>query len=138
NTFTGYQDVVEYREEVARQLSGAGLDGRVAEYLVENYGQQTNLILRNFLQQDASLDKDLALILSELWFCFHHEMIVTLADFFNRRTGLLNFDIVRVKRWKNEVGTELGRYAGWSDERNQSEIDALDTLIADARLNHTQ
>ncbi|HLT82395.1 MAG TPA: glycerol-3-phosphate dehydrogenase/oxidase [Cyclobacteriaceae bacterium] len=138
NTFTGYQDVVEYREEVARQLSGAGLDGRVAEYLVENYGQQTNLILRNFLQQDASLDKDLALILSELWFCFHHEMIVTLADFFNRRTGLLNFDIVRVKRWKNEVATELGRYAGWSDERKQSEIDALDTLIAEARLNHTQ
>jgi glycerol-3-phosphate dehydrogenase len=138
HTFSGYQDVVKYREEVARQLSDVGLDARTAEYLVANYGQQTNLILRNFLQQDAALDKDLALILSELWFCFHHEMIVTLVDFFLRRTGLLNFDIMRVERWKAEVTEELARYSGWSAERKTAEINALDALISEARIGNRQ
>src|SRR5690606_7182180 len=114
--------------------SDVGLDARTAEYLVANYGQQTNLILRNFLQQDADIDKGLALILSELWFCFHHEMIVTLVDFFLRRTGLVNFDIMRVERWKTEVAEELGRYAGWNPERKQAEINALDAYIGEARL----
>src|SRR5690606_22475765 len=127
NTFGSYDDVVAYRDAVARQLAGAGLEEYVAEYLVGNYGQQTDLIIRHFLQMDAAMNKDLALILSELWFCFHHEMIVTLLDFFLRRTGLVNFDIMRVERWKSEVAEELGRYAGWSAERKKSEIDALDT-----------
>jgi glycerol-3-phosphate dehydrogenase len=134
NTFGSYDDVVAYRDAVARQLAGAGLEEYVAEYLVGNYGQQTDLIIRHFLQMDAAMNKDLALILSELWFCFHHEMIVTLLDFFLRRTGLVNFDIMRVERWKSEVAEELGRYAGWSAERKKSEIDALDTYIAEARL----
>lgn len=134
NTFGSYDDVVAYRGAVARQLSGVGLNEYVAEYLVGNYGQQTDLIIRHFLQMDADIDKDLALILSELWFCFHHEMIVTLVDFFLRRTGLVNFDIMRVERWKTEVAEELGRYAGWNPERKQAEINALDAYIGEARL----
>jgi glycerol-3-phosphate dehydrogenase len=134
NTFGSYDDVVAYRGAVARQLSGVGLNEYVAEYLVGNYGQQTDLIIRHFLQMDADMDKDLALILSELWFCFHHEMIVTLVDFFLRRTGLVNFDIMRVERWKTEVAEELGRYAGWNPERKQAEINALDAYIGEARL----
>jgi glycerol-3-phosphate dehydrogenase len=138
NTFSDYHEVIKYRENVARQLSGAGLDQNFANYLVENYGQQTDLIIRNFLQQDAALDKDLALILSELWFCFHHEMIVRLVDFFLRRTGLMNFDIVRVERWKADVANELGRYAGWTAERKKAEINALDALISEARIDNRQ
>src|SRR5690606_14543900 len=134
NTIGCCDDVVAYRGAVARQLSGVRLNEDVAEDRVGNYGQQTDLIIRHFLQMDADMDKDLALILSELWFCFHHEMIVTLVDFFLRRTGLVNFDIMRVERWKTEVAEELGRYAGWNPERKQAEINALDAYIGEARL----
>ncbi|HEX7014270.1 MAG TPA: glycerol-3-phosphate dehydrogenase/oxidase [Cyclobacteriaceae bacterium] len=138
NTFGNYGDVITYREAVARQLSGVGLSEHFAEYLVANYGQQTDVIIRNFLQQDEVLDKDLALILSELWFCFHYEMIVTLVDFFLRRTGLVNFDIMRVERWKALVAEELGRYAGWSADRKMTEMKALNALIAEARIGNRQ
>lgn len=138
NTFGNYDDVVAYREALTRQLSGVGFEKHVAEYLVGNYGHQTDLIVRNFLQQDTALDKDLALILSELWFCFHHEMIVTLVDFFLRRTGLVNFDIMRVQRWKAEVAEELARYAGWNVDRKRAEISALDALISEARIDSRQ
>jgi glycerol kinase len=79
-------------------------------------------------------DKDLALLLAELWFCFHHEMIVTLSDFFLRRTGRLNFDIHSVLKWKEQVADEFGHYAGWPATRRTAELQQLDILVSDARL----
>ena len=132
NGFNSYDEVNSYRESIARQLEG--LDGLTAVYLVENYGQQTEEILRYFLQQRHVQDKDLALLLAELWFCFHHEMIVTLSDFFLRRTGRLNFDIHSVLKWKEQVADEFGHYAGWPATRRAAELQQLDILVADARL----
>lgn len=134
NAFDGYSKVISYRENVTRQLAGAGCDESTAQYLVDNYGQQTDEIVRHFFQHDTTPEKDLQLILSELWFCFHYEMIVTLEDFFTRRTGLLNFHIGRVRKWKVQVADELARYAGWSEKRKEEELRHLESLISEVRL----
>lgn len=128
NLFDSYNHVISYRESIATQLAGGE---RTAQYLVDNYGRQADEIVRRFLQQDTGGDRDLDLILSELWFCFHHEMIVTLSDFFLRRTGLLNFHIDRVIRWKMQVAEAMARYAGWSDAEREEEIRKLDSLLAE-------
>lgn len=131
NAFDTYSNVISYRESIAGQLAG---DEKTAQYLVDNYGRQADEIIRHFLQQDRGGDGDLDLLLSELWFCFHHEMIVTLNDFFLRRTGLLNFHIDRVIKWKVQVAEAMARYAGWSDTRKEEEIRKLDTLLAEVRF----
>lgn len=131
NAFKNYNSVVSYRESVAAQLAG---EESTAQYLVDNYGRQADEIVRNFLHKDPGGDRDLELILSELWFCFHHEMIVSLNDFFLRRTGLLNFHIKRVIRWKKQVADEMARYAGWSDAKKNEEISKLDSLLAEVRI----
>lgn len=133
NSFEKYGNVISYRETLAGQLREAGLDGMEAQYLVDNYGAQADLIIHHFLHEDVA-DRDLALILAEVWFCFHHEMIVSLSDFFVRRTGLLNFHIGRVLKWRVQVADALGNYAGWSDQRKYDELRQLDTLIAEVRF----
>ena len=131
NSFKTYRNVISFREGIARLLSG---DEKTAQYLVDNYGQQTDEIIRHLLQQNTGSERDLDLLLSELWFCFHHEMIVTLNDFFLRRTGLLNFHIDRVIRWRVQVAEVLGRYAGWSDKKKEEELRKLDSLLAEVRF----
>ncbi|HLT72954.1 MAG TPA: glycerol-3-phosphate dehydrogenase/oxidase [Cyclobacteriaceae bacterium] len=131
NSFDTYNNVISYRDAIAGQLEG---DQTTAQYLVGNYGGQADEIILHFLQQDTEADRDLRLLLSELWFCFHHEMIVSLTDFFLRRTGLLNFHIQRVIKWKVQAAEAMARYAGWSDTRKEEEIRKLDFLLEEVRL----
>lgn len=131
NAFDTYNNVISYRDAIAGQLEG---DQTTAQYLVGNYGGQADEIILHFLQQDTEAERDLKLLLSELWFCFHHEMIVSLTDFFLRRTGLLNFHIQRVIKWKVQAAEAMARYAGWSDTRKEEEIRKLDFLLEEVRL----
>jgi glycerol-3-phosphate dehydrogenase len=134
NAFDAYEDVVAYRVNVARQLEEFRLEEHSAQYLVESYGQQTEEIIKHFHEQANPQNAELSLLLAELWFCFQHEMVVTLQDFFARRTGLLYFNIHKVVKWKAQIADALGRYSGWSESRKESELYQLNALISDARF----
>lgn len=126
HTFTSYQDVRKYIVSVRRQLEPFEFSFLVAHYLVENYGQQTDAILSHFKeQQEAFPDKRLALLLSELWYCFNHEMIVSLLDFFHRRTGLINFEIELVKKYKLDIANQMQVHLKWTDTKKETELRLL-------------
>ena len=81
-----------------------GLTEVEAKTLTQRYGSNVDELfsLINKLQAKKS---DLPLILrAQLIYAIENEMCCTPSDFFIRRTGLLYFDIAKVKTYKEELG----------------------------------
>ncbi len=133
HTFTSYQDVRKYQVALRRQLEPFGFSILVAHYLVENYGQQTDTIMGYFREHHEPIeDKRLALLSAELWYCTHHEMVVSLSDFFVRRTGLLYFEIEVVKKYRDKIAFQLQTYLHWTDTKKETELRMLAKEMEDA------
>ena len=128
NTFHGSRDVRKFQKHVEEKLGQYAIPELTVRYLVENYGQQTDDILK-YAGKLENATAEIALLKAELWFCIHHEMVCTLQDFFVRRTGLIHFDIAKVKKYKEVIAEDFKMYLAWSDERNSEELATLDRLI---------
>jgi glycerol-3-phosphate dehydrogenase len=121
--------VKRYIDEVSKRLQGDGFSPLTAYYLVGTYGKQTEIILDHFTHHKSD-DKFLSLLCAELWFTVQHEMVCTLTDFFIRRTGLLFFDMPRLRQFQDEIAADLGKHLDWSAERLQQEQAGLNQIIA--------
>lgn len=130
--FTNAKDVREYCKRIEKQLKPYGLEQRT-DYLVSTYGRQTNLILDNLAKQQNPKN-DLALAKAEFWYGVNYEMVFTPQDFFVRRTGMLFFDIFRLKALIDPIFEEFKTTFSWSDDKAIAERRALDKAIAEATL----
>jgi glycerol-3-phosphate dehydrogenase len=126
--FPSNRKIRSYIASVSERLSEFDLAIRTPKYLVENYGNQTDLILQQFLTMDHN-QAELSLLKAEAWFSIHNEMTITLADFFVRRTGLLYFEIRKVTDYKNAVADYFAEILHWDLERKKNELTALNKLI---------
>lgn len=125
--FKHAEDVDIFKKSVHSQLEPLGFDHWEAEYLVHNYGQQTDVILDHFLSgEDHS---PLGLVMAELWFGLNFEMVQSAMDFFSRRTGRLYFDISSVQTLKKSVIEELAKQLGWDQARVAQENKWVDQAI---------
>jgi len=59
-------------------------------------------------------------------------MVITLSDFFVRRTGLIYFDIARVKGRLQAVAKRCEALLGWSPTRTASELSVVEEWISHA------
>jgi glycerol-3-phosphate dehydrogenase len=130
STFKSTAEVKKFMASVAEKLKSFGLPDYTPQYLVENYGQQVVLIFDLWSDRNTAEDPDLSLLKAEFAFCVKYEMVCTLHDFFIRRTGLINFNMVRVVRWKEEIASAAKSILGWDDEKAASELAALNDFIA--------
>lgn len=108
-----------------------GLDAQHALYFVENYGKQTEKILKKL--NESSDNIRLALIIEELRYCVEKEMTCSSVDFFMRRTGRLYFDIESVLKYREEVIDELALLLNWDNKDKIKDAAQLDAAIKDAR-----
>jgi glycerol-3-phosphate dehydrogenase len=132
NTFTSFKQVRKYTQSITDKLSTLGLGELTALYLVENYGQQAELII-NYAGKPAPDEAETSLLKAELWYCLHHEMVCTLQDFFVRRTGLMYFDIQKMLKWKEVIADECCNHFLWSESRKMKELTDLETLQRELR-----
>lgn len=132
NAFVHAGDVISYKESIASKLKSLGLQ-QFTDYLVENYGKQTDAILLE-LEKFTEIDRDTSLALSELHFALENEMVQKPLDFFVRRTGMLYFDMPRLKLVKDRVLDEFKRYFSWSDVQYHDELSTLEQAIQEAQL----
>ena len=123
--FENYSEVKSYRSFISERVQKLGLNGVYANYLVGNYGKQTDLILNDIKDGDAEWE----LALAELRFTFQYEMAMKPLDFIVRRTGILYFYKNRIAHIKEAVLSEFQRQFGWSTERMQFEMENLETAI---------
>ncbi len=106
--FDNYSLVEPYRRKVAAKLGG---DLQTADYLVGNYGMQTDTII-----DGVHAEEDDKLVRSEVRFAIEHEMAMKPVDFIVRRTGILYFYKHRISSILETVMSEFGRRFNWSRE----------------------
>jgi glycerol-3-phosphate dehydrogenase len=111
--FKNYGDVKNYIGALTIQLRVIGLES-MAGYLVGNYGKQCEIILVR-LKENLEKDVDVALAKAELWFCMKYEMVLSPADFLIRRTGMLYFNMPRLKKIKDALLLELKNQLNWNE-----------------------
>jgi glycerol-3-phosphate dehydrogenase len=124
--FKNYQEVQLYSTSLEKRLLEFQLPPSYANYLVSNYGKQTELILDDL--QPGDPDGELAK--AELRFTIHHEMVVNPLDFFIRRTGMLYFDKNRMKKVRGVVEEELKRLCNWDLNQYERERLKVDQVIS--------
>lgn len=130
----GYAEVITYTSEVHQKLGLETIDAATCHALVENFGRQCDIILDHFKRYIAYHPPERALILAQLKYTVEHEMVTTLTDFFVRRTGLINFNINLVIRYKAVVAEEMKQYLKWNDDKLIEELAALNLLLNRAQI----
>ncbi len=108
-----------------------------AWYLTTTYGKNTAVILEkiDFFANGKPLEN---LIRAELWYCIHHEMTNSLADFFVRRTGRLYFHIYSVTKYFDIVLKDFKKYLNWDEKREEFEKKIMNLLLEDATTYYTE
>ncbi|QKX04271.1 glycerol-3-phosphate dehydrogenase/oxidase [Aquimarina sp. TRL1] len=126
------EEVVLYRRQLKERLASLGVeDEYICWYLVSTYGKQADKILEKIthFNNEEVIEK---LIRAELWYGVHHEMVVTLSDFFVRRTGYLYFEIEKIKTFRTVVASDLQNYLGFDIAEMAHQHQVLDQLLTDA------
>lgn len=126
------ESIRAYKKEVAERLKKLGVQNKFyADYLVANYGTQTESILNktNYFLNEEVVER---LIRSELWYTVNYEMVNGLSDFFVRRTGRLYFDIESIHKYRHILEKDFIKYLGWDINRLNQENKYLDVLLEDA------
>jgi glycerol-3-phosphate dehydrogenase len=121
--FANYQDVIAYKKSIAARLERMGLSNTSAEYFVNNYGRQTDIILDSVVEIGG--DTNTASVLAEAEFCIHNELVVHLLDFFHRRTGRVYFYPFTIEPCLETVANHFANHFGWSDEKRKAEMKSV-------------
>lgn len=125
--FTDTKAVKSYTLHLSNRLAQFNTPESTAEYLVANYGRQSDLILDKMKAFQA--DPKIALARAEAWFSVHYEMASTLLDFFNRRTGRLFFNLPSILSIRQPVSEDFRQYFAWDSKRFQLEVEELEENI---------
>jgi glycerol-3-phosphate dehydrogenase len=128
-TFKDSSEVKSYTDAIYNRIAEVDFSDKDAEYLVYNYGKQTDLILKKFdeLTDENQQEK---MIKAEVWFTVNYEMACTPTDFFMRRTGRLFFDKPSVDLYKNLVMTAFISHFKWGEKTAAKHLNELDEKIS--------
>jgi glycerol-3-phosphate dehydrogenase len=95
-----------------------GLSKDDAEMLIKRFGSNIKCIYEIINSRKIGEQADLPLELySSLVYGIQKEMVMTLTDFFIRRTATLLFDIEYVHEWKEKVSQFMNSYLNWTKEQ---------------------
>ena len=125
--FKSAAEVARYTESVSDRLKPDSLD-HMANYLVSNYGRQTDEVMAIY-QQRTEKDKEVKLGMAELVFTVQHESVFTLLDFFERRTGRLYFNIKSIEPLIEPAVCYMTEIFSWSSEHANKESKELEQAM---------
>lgn len=123
-TFKNYDEVKSYTDAIQNRIAEVDFNRKDAEYLVHNYGKQTDIILQKFddLMHDNMQEK---MINAEVWFAINYEMACSPTDFFMRRTGRLFFDTKSVDLHKDYVIQLFKNQFNWDEITTEKKLQEL-------------
>lgn len=122
--FRRKKEVMNYKVKMSKKLLSMGLDREKGFYLVHLYGKQTEKIL-----EILSINKFKHLVQAEAFWCIYHEGVITLEDFFTRRTGKTLFEPTVVLEEMNHVLPIFRQYLNWELHKEQEELGKLEKKI---------
>lgn len=129
--FENFKEVLTYKNKIFEKLKSLGFSKIDTDYLVHNYGKQTDVILKKF-EELTEINPKIRLAKAELWFCLQYEMVQTPLDFFIRRTGRMYFDIESVRTLKETILNEFTSIFNWDTQIIEKYRKELEIAIANA------
>lgn len=124
--FKNYKEVEIAVEKLAKTLSKTNLPKWVPPYLIYNYGNVAFDIIAQIDTKDINLE---SITITELNHTIEHESVVTLLDFYERRTGRLYFEIASIIPTLDVVADTARKRLDWTHDHlkqeKQSVIDAI-------------
>lgn len=126
-----YEEVTALRSRLAVDYQKLGLKGDDIAYLIHLYGAQATEIL-TLVERQRAQDPEIKLALAQLEFSVQNEMIVRAVDFFVRRTGMLFFDLPRLRMVQEVIFPELASHLGWNEARRREEEELLHAAMQQA------
>lgn len=127
SNFKNYSSVLSYQQSISQRLIPLGLSNHVAR-LVNSYGQECDEIL-NSIHQFDTYPSGTKLALAELKYCLENEMVISASDFFVRRTGMLYFDLPRLRAVLIPCLEAMAKFHGWDEQKSDFELKNLNKLI---------
>ncbi|WP_299047900.1 glycerol-3-phosphate dehydrogenase/oxidase [uncultured Polaribacter sp.] len=121
-TFKDFNEVKSYTDAIQNRIAEVDFDRKYAEYLVYNYGKQTDLILQKYDDLSLQMSEEgepKKMLQAEVLFCIENEMTCSPTDFFMRRTGRLFFDAKSVVMYKDFVLDIFKTLFLWDDKTTQ-------------------
>ena len=127
--FADFNEVKSYIDAIHNRIAEVGFDEKDAQYLVYNYGKQTDIILQKYDDLSLQMSEEgegKKMLKAEVEFSIEQEMTCTPTDFFMRRTGRLFFDIQSVNLYKEYVLALFKNAFSWDDKttiKHQAELE---------------
>jgi glycerol-3-phosphate dehydrogenase len=112
-TFKDYDEVKQYAHSVNERIDKLGLDSFYTDYLIGNYGKQTDSILEDI--RPGQIEVELAK--AELRYTIANELVAQPDDFFVRRTGRLYFFKDSIRKIEEAVLSEFKTELGWTENQ---------------------
>lgn len=128
--FKNIDEVEKYKLRVEEKLRPHQLESYV-DYLVSNYGKQTEEIITRMEAEDGNESESL-LVLAELQFAIEKEMVCSASDFFVRRTGMMYFDLPRLKRISEQCILQMADHLQWNEDQLKAQMKEMQRLINQA------
>jgi glycerol-3-phosphate dehydrogenase len=123
-TFKNFNEVKSYTDAIYNRIAEVDFSQKDAEYLVYNYGKQTDIILKKF-DEFTEENQQEKMIKAEVWFTINYEMASNTTDFFMRRTGRLFFDKPSVDLYKDYVTQLFENQLNLDKKTNEKNVKIL-------------
>jgi glycerol-3-phosphate dehydrogenase len=123
-TFKNFNEVKSYTDAIYNRIAEVDFSQKDAEYLVYNYGKQTDIILKKF-DEFTEENQQEKMIKAEVWFTINYEMACNTTDFFMRRTGRLFFDKPSVDLYKEYVTQLFENQLNLDEKTNDKNVEIL-------------
>lgn len=118
--FKRTRDIKSYIKTVEDMLEVAEINPEKANYMIMNYGTQSEEIIELFVKQ-----KHKRLTCAEAEFAIKKEGVCHLDDFFVRRTGKLLFEPTSIAQELDSVVLVFVKYLRWKKEQQISERERI-------------
>ncbi|MED4582487.1 glycerol-3-phosphate dehydrogenase/oxidase [Brevibacillus choshinensis] len=122
-SFSSVAAIPDFIRVQAKRVRSFGISEASIAELVGKYGKNTDKIVKLAidLQKQRHPAED-AMVLAELQYGIHEEMVMTLRDFLIRRSGKLFFDRESIGRVYLKIADEMARTLKWSAIEKEREI----------------
>ena len=105
----------------------AGLSKEEAGKMTMRYGSNVSAVYRLIADghKEAALYGLSLEVYGSLLYGLKHEVVITPADFFIRRTGSLLFDVDWATKWKTQVISYMQDYHNWNEVQLEQQKERL-------------
>jgi len=132
DSFSDYKEYLKFVKDLQAKYAKNGVSDYSVWFLVTNYGKSAADILKRASAQSGGME--IQLLKEEIRFVIENESCYYPADFFNRRSGRLYFDVQSVTKNFELIISEFANYYSWDQEKTESIRQLSKTMINDVTV----